>query len=705
MDPMAPVRIPADIPYRLLAENAADGVILTDAAGLMLWASASCERLLGWSPEELVGHRVVDFYAEEDLPAWGATVERLAEAGATVGRGRARCRDGIPRWMSGRLTVVGAADEYIVLSLTSMEDEVQARESARVAQARLAESEERFRLAMDNSAVGMTLVDATGRFLRVNRALCALFGRDEAALTSSTWQELTHPDDLDVDLSLVGDVLGGTRDSYRLLKRFLRPDGSVVWGDLTVSCVRDSTGQVQYFISQIVDMTAQHEAIGALESSEAELRLLAENSTDVVVRSAARGGIEWVSPSVTDVLGWRPEDLLGRTMSQLMHPDDLARVVAEKRAILDAGGSDGRAEARFATADGGWRWMSDHGRAIRDAAGEVIGGIDALRDIQAEHDASSALSESERHYRELSARLSASQEELRGIVDTLLDPWVRLGAVRDSDGRIIDFVYLDANDAACRANETTREELVGKRLLELLPDHNPSGLLEAYAKVVDTGDPLVLDDEPFISAFDGVQRRFDNRAVRVGDGLSFTWRDVTARYQLRQNFRDQAYKDLLTGVANRRQLETTLDELLVSAPSSGTRLAILYCDVDHFKDINDEFGHAAGDTVLAAVATAMRGVVRDRDVVARMGGDEFVVILDAVRDASDAIGVAEKLLAAAREPVTVGEGQVCPRVSVGVTLAGPGDDPAKVLARADRALYEAKSAGRDRVVLGEAADG
>ena len=423
-----------------------------------------------------------------------------------------------------------------------------------------------------------------------------------------------------------------------------------------------------------------------------------------MTRSGVGGGIEWVSPSVTEVLGWQREQLLGRRLSDVMHPDDRASVLQAQRAILASGGSEGRTEARFETADGGWRWMSVHGRAIHDSAGAPIGGIDSLRDIQDEHDARAALMRSEQHYRTLAAELAASKEELLGIIDSLLDPWVLLAAVRDDEGRIVDFRYMDANAAACQANRTTREALLGTTLLTLLPDHASSGLFDAYSRVVETGVPLALDEEPFVDPYDGVQRRFDNRAVRVGDGLSFTWRDVTARYQLRQSLRHQAYEDLLTGVANRRQLQRSLTEALARTPRTGTILAILYCDLDDFKEINDEFGHASGDWVLSSVAAVIRGSVRDRDVVARMGGDEFVVLLDAVRDGSDAVAVAEKILAAVRVPLVLGDRQVSPRLSIGATLAGSGDDPATVLARADRALYDAKRSGRDRVVLAVGAD-
>ena len=701
----------------------------------------------------------------------------------------------------------------------------------------LAPTEDLFRLAMENTAVGMCLVSPEGSFVRVNRALCELLGRDEELVTSSTWQELTHPDDLDIDLSLVDGVLAGRIDAYRLLKRFLRPDGTVVWGDLSVACVRDGSGSVRMFVSQIIDVTERESALAELAASErrmrseygrteailqamldphvillpvrdaagavvdmeyasaneqagrylhrevheligrrfrelsqgpevdtvigwftrvldtgeplalddfrlqrsdglslqwldiravrvvdsvsftwrdvtdrhdtvaqmvereAAYRLLADNATDVIVRSSAGGGIEWVSPSVTDMLGWRPDQVVGRSVGSLMHPDDLAQVLADQKAIIAAGGTDGRVTARFATADGGWRWMSDHGRAITDDAGQVVGGIDSLRDVEAEHRAAEDLAEREQRARAASERAAQAERELRGVVDSLFDPWVLLTAVRDEQGRIVDFVYADANDAACRDNHLSRDELIGRTILSLLPEHGTSGLFDMYARVVETGEPLALDDEAFTSPFDGVQRRFDNRIVRVGDGISFTWRDVTERYALRQQLLEQADNDTLTGVANRRQLSRRMAELLGHPPRTGARLAVLYCDLDHFKDINDVHGHAAGDLVLAAVAAAIRGAVRDQDLVARLGGDEFVVLLDGVRGRDDARAVAEKVLAAVRVPVDIGDATVTPRASIGVALLEPGEDEDAVIARADAALYAAKDAGRDRAVV------
>ncbi|CAB4364580.1 MAG: EAL domain-containing protein [Actinobacteria bacterium] len=127
-------------------------------------------------------------------------------------------------------------------------------------------------------------------------------------------------------------------------------------------------------------------------------------------------------------------------------------------------------------------------------------------------------------------RLDASHLQLRAVIDTLLDPHVLLDAIRDENDQIVDFVYVDANDAACEYNRMTREQLVGARLLNLLPGHSGTGLLAMYSAVVESGQPLVLDDYSYWHEILASERRYDIRAVRVGDALSYTWRDVTERH-------------------------------------------------------------------------------------------------------------------------------------------------------------------------------
>lgn len=218
----------------------------------------------------------------------------------------------MPGDMSRRFAVQFAPDGERVIVVSH---EVTREEALEKAQR---ESEERFRLAMESSAIGMCLVSPDGTFLTVNPALCAMLGRPADVLTACTWQELTHPDDLAIDLGHVRDVLDGRLDSYRLLKRFLRPDGAVVWGDLAVAGVRGDDRSVRYFVSQIVDVTAGHDAEEALRASEARYRVIADSATDAVVTARDDGTIVAWNPAATGLFGYTAQEAIGRPVSLLV---------------------------------------------------------------------------------------------------------------------------------------------------------------------------------------------------------------------------------------------------------------------------------------------------------------------------------------------------------------------------------------------------
>ena len=167
-----------------------------------------------------------------------------------------------------------------------------------------------------------------------------------------------------------------------------------------------------------------------------------------------------------------------------------------------------------------------------------------------------------------------------------------------------------------------------------------------------------------------------------------------------QQLRQRASTDELTGLLNRRELLEQLEVLLADGDRRHGRgtLALLFCDLDLFKEINDSLGHAAGDLVLRSVAERIRRAIRRDDLAARMGGDEMVVVLRSVADLEAAVALAGKVGSAIAEPIS-GDGlQARITASIGVTLARSGEDVDGLMARADLAMYEAKKAGRNRVI-------
>jgi diguanylate cyclase (GGDEF)-like protein len=142
-----------------------------------------------------------------------------------------------------------------------------------------------------------------------------------------------------------------------------------------------------------------------------------------------------------------------------------------------------------------------------------------------------------------------------------------------------------------------------------------------------------------------------------------------------------------------------LDHLKGNQHRHGERLAVLFCDLDKFKTVNDTHGHQVGDEVLRLTAERLRGCLRTSDDLgARVGGDEMMIVLHGVRDLADAMEVAEKLRGSVAEPMPTGAGPLKVTMSVGVTLARQGENTAGIIARADDAMYQAKQTGRNQVI-------
>jgi diguanylate cyclase (GGDEF)-like protein len=219
-----------------------------------------------------------------------------------------------------------------------------------------------------------------------------------------------------------------------------------------------------------------------------------------------------------------------------------------------------------------------------------------------------------------------------------------------------------------------------------------------FLEVLNTGEPLVLDgfECPNQDSLSSI-RYYDIRAAKVDEEVSLAWRDVTERINLQRALSQRAATDSLTTLLNREEMFTQMERLLVGERRRGMDLAVLFCDLDHFKEVNDSYGHQAGDAVLQAMAKRIRSCLRGSDLAARIGGDELMVVLPGLQGLPDALAIAEKLRRQASKPVPIPEGEVQISISVGVALACTGESLDDLIARADTAMYTAKQQGRDQV--------
>ncbi len=173
-------------------------------------------------------------------------------------------------------------------------------------------------------------------------------------------------------------------------------------------------------------------------------------------------------------------------------------------------------------------------------------------------------------------------------------------------------------------------------------------------------------------------------------------RDASARAELEAELIRLALHDSLTGLANRTLVQDRLATAVARSERTGGVTAVLFVDIDRLKWINDNLGHAAGDALLRAVGARMANVVRPTDTVARVGGDEFVIVIENVAGLVEATALTERLLRAARAPVLLADRELRPTLSIGVALATPRSDVDSLLRQADEAMYRAKRQGGDR---------
>ncbi len=661
----------AEREYRSLAEATTDLAYRTDAQRRIVWVSPSVTRVLGWDPDDMLGRTIQTFIPPEEMAShrdnWDSAYSGdwvpdgpqsrvfpvLTKSGDTLPMTTVVTRDmdDDGQWTGGLL--IGLRDVTDVLR----EQEAAERER---------EKAERLQLSMDRAAVGLAISGLDGGFEYVNPALCRMLRYRQEELTSMSFSDITHPEDVDASQAMMGRLLSNEVDELTMRKRYLTATGETIWVDLAVGVARRRDGALDHFVAQVVDVTAEVEYAEALETTVRRFRELAENASDIVYEMDVDWRIRWISPSVQNVLGWDPETLVGANA-----PDILAggqeELLADFRRQLRAGYSVNGTSLKYSTASGLTRWMSAMINPISDGD-DIAGVIVGLRDVTNEVEARQAL-----------ARV---QERLRLAVDAAPNGM----AITDDNGLLVD-----VNRQFCRLLDSSEQEVVGLPLEQVLTVAGAGTC--AGDRVLHEHRRLVGDTVEWI----------EHEVAEVPDEggssgyLVHLFSNATREHRVREELRHLATHDVLTGVANRRWFADRLQHV-GDADDRGT-IAIVFCDVDRLKEVNDTLGHAAGDAVLTAVAERLASAIRASDDIGRLGGDEFVVLLEGVASAADLQAIAEKIRRQVEGDVSFQGRSIRVSTSVGATFVRPGEDPDAALQRADAALLLAKSQGRNQAVV------
>jgi diguanylate cyclase (GGDEF)-like protein/PAS domain S-box-containing protein len=376
------------------------------------------------------------------------------------------------------------------------------------------------------------------------------------------------------------------------------------------------------------------------------------------------------------------EEMRGRTARDFFTPEHAAAAFATEEMIMSTGGSvTDIEEPHLREHTGPEETLSASKQPLLDFDGRIIGTFGISRDI-------SARKRAERDLIARTAELDRVGKELKTLIDTSPDPMSRFD-------RELRFTY--ANPAAEALTGAPAQALLGRTLREVgRPEELAENLEGALAHVLATGEPA---EREFSGVFAGEERFLHTRFVpELGEdgevcSVLAVSRDLTERRRIEEALAEQAVRDPLTGLANRTLLVSRIRQAIELGGADG-RLAVLFLDLDRFKLVNDSLGHAAGDELLVEVAERLREAVRRGDLVARFGGDEFVVLCEQVESRAEASAIAERICRCLIPPFECGGRAMHVRASIGIVLSeSPGTNVDDLLRNADAAMYQVKALG------------
>ncbi|SDI50544.1 sensor domain-containing protein [Pseudomonas panipatensis] len=491
----------------------------------------------------------------------------------------------------------------------------------------------------------------------------------------------------------------------------VRRNGSSCWLEATYTPVFEG-GRVVQVLKIATDITERLQQQRAQQERLKLLSLVADVSDTAVVICNAHARIAYTNAGFERTFGWRDDEVQGRNPVELLAPQLDAQSIAQLHAELYGGRSLQREE--IVTGKQGQRyWAKITSNPIFDDAGRLQHTVTLLTDItQAkmhealQHQVLEAMAreqplteileliclEVERIAPEITASILAVDEQ--GLLHSLASPSLPQEYSRQLNGLSIGPAVGSCGTAAWR-NEAVRVDNIAEDPLwaDFLHLALPVGIIGCWSTPIrnSQGRPIGTFAFYFRQPRNAAYELFHQRLV---DACAHLCALALERENARQRIRQLAFYDGLTGLPNRSLLQAKADQAIAAASRNDEQLAVLFIDLDRFKQVNDSLGHPAGDELLRQVAARMQQELRASDIAGRLSGDEFVVVLPQC-DAEHATDTVERIQALLSQPISIAQTNLSISASVGIAMyPSDGRDMETLLHRSDMAMYQAKSSGR-----------
>jgi diguanylate cyclase (GGDEF)-like protein/PAS domain S-box-containing protein len=582
------------------------------------------------------------------------------------------------------------------------------------------DSEERFQDTIEMAAIGVAHVGLDGRFLYVNQWLCGLLGYTREELLARTFKDISHPEDRDASDPYRAKLMSGELSSFRREKRYLRKDGSVVWVSLSIALRRAPDGAPLHTITVIEDVSARREAERALRESQALLEKIIDNiPTGVQVKSAVDFRMLMWNKAAEAVWGVPRGEVIGRTNHDLWPREDADRMHAADLELIRQGGLQDFPDRKAVTRDRGVIRLHMRKVPLFDADGRATHILVIADDmtqrlaegrlLRLEHAVTRCLAEADSAAAALPALMReicdsegwacgeywgrdekeevlrfqgfwnaygpSIQSHFESAHAAVFAPGVGLAGRVWQSGEPLWVADVTSDARLLRRDLANNAGLRGAFLFPVAAAGAFLGVFAFWSREIREPDPRML------------------QAIRViGSQIG----QFLRRKQADERIQHLASHDALTGLPNRAMFSQLLNHAIATSQRYKRKFSVLFLDLDRFKLINDTLGHDAGDQLLQEVSARLKQSVRASDVVARLSGDEFVMLIQETAGARQARIVARKVLSALLRPVLL-RGQEC-RVtaSIGIALYPQHAlEEAALMKSADLAMYAAKEEGKN----------
>jgi diguanylate cyclase (GGDEF)-like protein/PAS domain S-box-containing protein len=541
----------------------------------------------------------------------------------------------------------------------SIGGEIDRGDKARLeAEKTLVQSEERFRLLFEHAAIGVALIDTTtGHYLDINQKYCDFLGYTKEEMLKQSFQDVTDPDFVQENVENNALLLSGKIREFTIEKRYIHKSGEKVWGELTVSPLW-KPGDIQSTFTHIAvvqDITARKKAEEALRKSEERFKkLFNEAPLGISLNDSLTGQTYAANTKFADIMGRTVDEVISSNWMSFTYPEDLQQDL-DNMALLNSGKIPGfQMEKRYTRHDGSFVWIKMTVAPIDIEGNEhphhlcMIEEITERKRFELVQNATYRITEAAI----TSDGIDTLYESIHSILRELIFAENLFIALFDSNNGLLSFpYYIDQYD------QKPLEPTLSQGLTGYVIRSGKSLLAtsEVYDQLIQQGEvePIGTRGEDWL----GVPLKADGRIIGVivlqsySKEIHYSQKDlellefvstqiaqVIERKHLEEEIRSLSLTDELTGLNNRRGFLHLAEQELKLAHRNKRSMLLFFGDVDHLKLINDTLGHAYGDMALKEISTILKENFREADIMARIGGDEFVVLtLDDSRESVDAM--------------------------------------------------------------------